>query len=136
MKSNTTYSALQGVAPRWSWHSQELQTLHDRLLHSLSIQVAAVREKSESYGTDLGDNAADAFDHDLALSILSSEQDAIYELEAALRRIAPQVPLHTETQSFPLEAANEALAGLAAASLRALPSWCLKFNAKSISAIG
>jgi DnaK suppressor protein len=67
---------------------QQLQTLHDRLLHSRDVQAGAIRETSEPTGMDIGDKASDDLDHDVALSILSSEQDALYELDAALSRIA------------------------------------------------
>jgi RNA polymerase-binding transcription factor DksA len=36
---------------------------------------------------DLADSASDEFDHDLALSQLSGEQDVLYEVEEAIRRI-------------------------------------------------
>jgi RNA polymerase-binding transcription factor DksA len=40
-----------------------------------------------SYSLHMADSGTDNFDRDFALSLLSSDQDAIYEIEEALRRI-------------------------------------------------
>jgi RNA polymerase-binding transcription factor DksA len=45
-------------------------------------------EPLEPHSMSLADSATDEFDHELALSRLSTEQDALYEVEDALRRIA------------------------------------------------
>ncbi|MBQ98137.1 MAG: hypothetical protein CMP30_09100 [Roseibacillus sp.] len=39
-------------------------------------------------GTHLGDAGSDAYDRDFALNLLSKEQDALQEIQAALERIA------------------------------------------------
>jgi RNA polymerase-binding transcription factor DksA len=36
---------------------------------------------------DLADSATDEFDHDMAFSLLAHEQNALYEVNAAIRRI-------------------------------------------------
>jgi len=41
----------------------------------------------ENYSLHMGDSGTDNFDRDFALSLLSSDQDAIYEIEEALKRI-------------------------------------------------
>jgi RNA polymerase-binding transcription factor DksA len=41
----------------------------------------------ESYSLHMGDSGTDNFDRDFALSLLSADQDAIYEIEEALKRI-------------------------------------------------
>jgi RNA polymerase-binding transcription factor DksA len=41
----------------------------------------------QSYSLHMADSGTDNFDRDFALSLLSSDQDAIYEIEEALRRI-------------------------------------------------
>jgi len=41
----------------------------------------------ESYSLHMGDSGTDNFDRDFALSMLSSDQDAVYEIEEALKRI-------------------------------------------------
>jgi RNA polymerase-binding transcription factor DksA len=41
----------------------------------------------QSYSLHMADSGTDNFDRDFALSLLSSDQDAVYEIEEALRRI-------------------------------------------------
>ena len=44
-------------------------------------------EEMASYSLHMADSGTDNFDRDFALSLLSSDQDAIYEIEEALKRI-------------------------------------------------
>ena len=44
-------------------------------------------EEMTSYSLHMADSGTDNFDRDFALSLLSSDQDAIYEIEEALKRI-------------------------------------------------
>src|SRR5438445_680071 len=44
-------------------------------------------EEIPSYSLHMADSGTDNFDRDFALSLLSSDQDAIYEIEEALKRI-------------------------------------------------
>jgi RNA polymerase-binding transcription factor DksA len=41
----------------------------------------------QSYSLHMADSGTDNFDRDFVLSLLSSDQDAVYEIEEALRRI-------------------------------------------------
>jgi RNA polymerase-binding protein DksA len=75
------------VPRQWVWYYQRLQAFRDHLLESRSVQIADVSGPLEAQSTDTADSATDEFDHDLALGILSREQDALYEVEAAIRRI-------------------------------------------------
>ncbi|MCW5556742.1 MAG: TraR/DksA C4-type zinc finger protein [Verrucomicrobiae bacterium] len=45
------------------------------------------QSEMESYSLHMGDSGTDNFDRDFALSLLSSDQDALYEIEEALKRI-------------------------------------------------
>ena len=78
---------VQRINPKWAWHYRVLLGLRDRLLKDRSEQLAQAGERLESYSMDMADSATDAFDHDLALSELSAEQDALYEVDEALKRI-------------------------------------------------
>ena len=49
------------------------------------IDLAA--EERPEFSTHLGDAASDTFDRDLTLSLVSFEQEKLYEIEAALKRI-------------------------------------------------
>jgi RNA polymerase-binding protein DksA len=78
-----------GVAanPKWKWHNRVLLGLRDRLLKARSEQMQAAAEPVAFSAVDAAESATDEFDHDLALAKLSAEQDALYEVEEALRRI-------------------------------------------------
>jgi RNA polymerase-binding transcription factor DksA len=75
------------VQPKWKWHYRVLLGLRDRLLKARSEQLQEVAEPLEFRAVDLAESASDEFDHDLALGKLSAEQDALYEVEEAIRRI-------------------------------------------------
>ncbi len=44
-------------------------------------------EEMSTYSLHMADSGTDNFDRDFALSLLSSDQDAVYEIEEALKRI-------------------------------------------------
>lgn len=71
----------------WSWHYDRLRALRGRLQAASGIHLAAAAEPLEPHSMSLADSASDEFDHDLALGILAQEQDALREVDAALRRI-------------------------------------------------
>ncbi|OYW31296.1 MAG: hypothetical protein B7Z47_01490 [Chthoniobacter sp. 12-60-6] len=75
------------VPQQWTWHYQRLQSFRDRLLDNRSVQIAEVSCPLEAPGMDPADSATEEIDHDLALGILSHEEDALHEVDAALRRI-------------------------------------------------
>ncbi len=75
------------IPATWAWHFEQLQRLRDRLLLDCSEQAAEAAVPVESHSMDQADSATDEFDHDRAFSLLSSEQNALYEVEAALQRI-------------------------------------------------
>ncbi len=72
---------------------QRLLDLRDELVDAMNgMQSEMLRngpEGSEASGSGMhqGDAGSDAYDRDFALSLLSKEQDALYEIEQALHRI-------------------------------------------------
>jgi DnaK suppressor protein len=72
------------IPKRWKWHCETLARLRDRLIEERS---EALSEAVERHSLHQADSATNEFDHELALSQLSTEQDALYEVEAAMRRI-------------------------------------------------
>lgn len=72
---------------------QRLLDLRDQLVDTtLGMAQDTLRnhpEGSEANGSGMhqGDAGSDAYDRDLALNILSKEQDALYEVEEAIRRV-------------------------------------------------
>jgi len=90
-------SKLKGAAPSWrpaakvkaEWQKyyQNLLDLHARLRDQMSGLAKESQSEMESYSLHMGDSGTDNFDRDFALSLLSSDQDALYEIEEALKRI-------------------------------------------------
>jgi RNA polymerase-binding transcription factor DksA len=72
---------------------QRLLELRDHFLDQMqSVAQNSLRSRSESneasaVGQHQADAGSDAYEKDFALSLLSQEQDALYEIEEALKRI-------------------------------------------------
>lgn len=72
---------------------QRLLDLRDELVDAMSgmtrdtIRNAPEGSEASGSGQHQGDAGSDAYDRDFALSVLANEQDALYEIEQALRRI-------------------------------------------------
>lgn len=75
------------VKPEWVRYYRTLLDLRERLLHQMSGLAKESAEEMSSYSLHMADSGTDNFDRDFALSLLSSDQDAIYEIEEALKRI-------------------------------------------------
>jgi len=71
----------------WQKYYQNLLELHSRLRDQMSGLAKESQSEMESYSLHMGDSGTDNFDRDFALSLLSSDQDALYEIEEALKRI-------------------------------------------------
>ena len=71
----------------WLKYYDTLLSLRDRLLNQMSGLAKESAEQMASYSLHMADSGTDNFDRDFALSLLSSDQDAIYEIEEALKRI-------------------------------------------------
>jgi RNA polymerase-binding transcription factor DksA len=75
------------VKPQWMKYYQRLLDLRDQLtlqMHGLAKESA---QEMSGYSLHMADSGTDNFDRDFALSLLSSDQDAVYEIEEALKRI-------------------------------------------------
>lgn len=75
------------IKPEWAKYYQHLLDLRERLLNQMSGLAKESAEQLSGYSLHMADSGTDNFDRDFALSLLSSDQDAIYEIEEALRRI-------------------------------------------------
>lgn len=75
------------IKPEWQKYYDTLLELRERLLAQMNGLAKESAETVTSYSLHMGDAGTDNFDRDFALSLLSSDQDAIYEIEEALRRI-------------------------------------------------
>jgi RNA polymerase-binding transcription factor DksA len=75
------------VPRQWAWHYRTLFQLRERLLRDRGEQLSEVAEPMERHSLSIADSATDEFDHTLALSSLSTEQEALFEVDEAIRRI-------------------------------------------------
>ena len=75
------------IKPEWAKYYQNLLDLRERLLHQMNGLAKESAEEMPGYSLHMADSGTDNFDRDFALSLLSSDQDAIYEIEEALKRI-------------------------------------------------
>ena len=72
---------------------ERLLALRDSLLDSMAgVSKDTLRSRAEgseasAFGMHQADAGSDAYDRDFALNLLSQEQDALYEIEEALKRI-------------------------------------------------
>lgn len=72
---------------------QKLMDLHDHLLDQMqstaqdNLRTRPEGSEGSAFGMHQADAGSDAYDKDFALSLLSQEQDALYEIEEALKRI-------------------------------------------------
>jgi len=72
---------------KWAKQKQLLINLRDRLTDQRNGLAKESAKEMESYGVHMADSGTDNFDRDFNLSLLSSDQDVIYEIEEALKRI-------------------------------------------------
>ena len=101
-RSSATSAAILGVSPsqpkkqpfgkvkirtEWEKYYRNLLELRERLLHQMDGLAKETAEALPGYSLHMADSGTDNFDRDFALSLLSSDQDAIYEIEEALKRI-------------------------------------------------
>jgi len=74
-----------------------LLQLRDNILDSMNgvakdtLRARAEGSEASAFGMHQADAGSDAYDRDFALSLLSQEQDALYEIEEALKRIEQNV---------------------------------------------
>jgi RNA polymerase-binding transcription factor DksA len=75
------------VKAEWQKYYQRLLELREQLLHQMNGLAQESAQEMPGYSLHMADSGTDNFDRDFALSLLSSDQDAVYEIEAALKRI-------------------------------------------------
>lgn len=75
------------IKPEWQKYYVRLLELRAQLLRQMDGLAKQSAEEIPSYSLHMADSGTDNFDRDFALSLLSSDQDAIYEIEEALKRI-------------------------------------------------
>src|SRR5580700_11060663 len=75
------------VKPEWQKFYDHLLELREQLLNQMNGLAKESAQELPGYSLHMADSGTDNFDRDFALSLLSSDQDAVYEIEEALKRI-------------------------------------------------
>jgi DnaK suppressor protein len=75
------------VPAKWKEQYRRLSQTRDYLLRRRNDLVKDASEEQPAFSLHMADAGTDSFDRDFALSRLSSEQDAVYEIDEAMMRI-------------------------------------------------
>ncbi len=81
------------LTPFLKKQEERLLQLRDSMLDSMmgvakdNLRTRAEGSEASAFGMHQADAGSDAYDRDFALSLLSQEQDALYEIEEALKRV-------------------------------------------------
>ena len=89
-KTTATRYSVSGkvkIKSEWTKYYENLLDLRSRLLDQMSGLAKESAQEMAGYSLHMADSGTDNFDRDFALSLLSSDQDAVYEIEEALKRI-------------------------------------------------
>jgi RNA polymerase-binding transcription factor DksA len=78
---------LKKVKPEWQKFYAHLLELREQLVRQMNGLAKESAQELAGYSLHMADSGTDNFDRDFALSLLSSDQDAVYEIEEALKRI-------------------------------------------------
>ncbi len=94
------------VPEKWRRYYNRLTELRDQLLNARQDLTRDALEEQPSFSLHMADAGTDAYDRDLALGMLSSEQDAVYQIEQALDRIQNGTYGKCELTGKPIEQAR------------------------------
>jgi RNA polymerase-binding transcription factor DksA len=86
LKAKTT-AVPKKVKAEWQKYCHWLLDLREQLLGQMNGLAKESAQELPGYSLHMADSGTDNFDRDFALSLLSSDQDAVYEIEEALKRI-------------------------------------------------
>jgi len=75
------------VKAEWQMFYDRLIELREQLLRQMNGLAKESAQEMAGYSLHMADSGTDNFDRDFALSLLSSDQDAVFEIEEALKRI-------------------------------------------------
>ena len=75
------------INPEWREHYDRLRELREQMMDSRRTLASDAKEERSTSSIHMADAASDTYDSDWALSMLSSDQNALYEIEQAISRI-------------------------------------------------
>ena len=92
------------VHRKFAEHHRSLTNLREQFLKGRSTQTENAREQLSTSTEHIADAATDSYDRDCALALLSSTQNALYEIDQALKRIVDGSYGKCELTGEPIEA--------------------------------
>ncbi|HEX3857297.1 MAG TPA: TraR/DksA C4-type zinc finger protein [Verrucomicrobiae bacterium] len=75
------------IKGEWQKFYNNLLELREQLLAQMNGLAKESAQEMAGYSLHMADSGTDNFDRDFALSLLSADQDSVYEIEEALKRI-------------------------------------------------
>jgi len=75
------------VSPKWQKHYARLIELRQSLLQRKAELAKDALSEQPAFSTHMADAGTDTYDRDFTLGVLSSDQDAIYQVDQAIDRI-------------------------------------------------
>src|SRR5262245_59539743 len=80
-------AAVGRVPAKWKEQHKRLLSLRRDLLNQREELNRDAREENITFSEHMADAGTDSYDRDFALSMLSAEGDALYEIDQAIKRI-------------------------------------------------
>jgi DnaK suppressor protein len=75
------------INPKWASEYRHLLDLRNHFLRQSGMLTQDANEERPVYSEHMADAGTDSYDRDFALGMLSSDQNALYEIDEAIRRI-------------------------------------------------
>ena len=75
------------VNPKWQQQYETLLDMRVQILRRKEHLADSAKEEQPAFSLHMADAGTDEFDRDFALSLMSSEQNTLFEIEQALARI-------------------------------------------------
>ena len=86
-KAGVTAIEAKKIKGEWQKFYTNLLELREQLLAQMNGLAKESAQEMAGYSLHMADSGTDNFDRDFALSLLSADQDSVYEIEEALKRI-------------------------------------------------
>ena len=91
------------INPEWREPLDRLRELREQMMDSRRTLASDAKEERATYSIHMADAASDTYDSDWALSMLSSDQNALFEIEQAINRIENGTYGQCELTGQPIE---------------------------------
>ena len=86
-RAGATQVDTKKIKQEWHAYYTCLLELREQLMNQMNGLAKESAQELPGYSLHMADSGTDNFDRDFALSLLSADQDSVYEIEEALKRI-------------------------------------------------